>query len=113
MTKRCNVALCGRHVRALSDEATFLNLPLNGIVMNDTPPKKIVQRVLEYYSACDFCQRDKTKLCEEKVPENIRQTYFMTIYPRWEDDITKRCKYFRLHKGKFEKLLKEIETEEW
>lgn len=80
--------------------------------MKDNPPKKKVQLILEHYSACDICQRDKTKLCEEKVPERIRQTYFMTIYPRWEDDITKRCKYFRLHKGKMEKLLKEF-SEEW
>ncbi|KYK32715.1 MAG: hypothetical protein HXS48_04975 [Theionarchaea archaeon] len=81
--------------------------------MKDNPPKKKIQLILEHYSACVICQRDKTKLCEEKVPEKIRQTYFMTIYPRWEDDITKRCKYFSLHKGKMEKLLKEIESEEW
>jgi hypothetical protein len=81
--------------------------------MSSNPSKKKIQRVLEYYSACDICQRDKTKLCEEKVTEKIRQTYFMTIHPRWEDSITKRCKYFRLHKGKLEKLLKEMESGEW
>lgn len=81
--------------------------------MTETTPKKKIQRVLEHYSACDICQREKTKLCEEKVPEKVRQTYFMTIYPRWEDNITKRCKYFRLHRGKMEKLLKEIGSAEW
>jgi hypothetical protein len=80
--------------------------------MTESPPKKI-QQILDYYSACDICQRDKTKLCEEKIPEHIKQTHFMTTYPRWEDSITKKCKYFRLHKGKMEKLLKEIESEEW
>lgn len=81
--------------------------------MKEAPPKEKIQRVLKYYSACDICQRDRTKLCEEKVPPKIKQTYFMTIYPRWEDDITKRCKYFRLHKGKMEKLLQQIDSEDW
>lgn len=81
--------------------------------MKEISPKKKIQRVLKYYSACEICQRDKTKLCEEKVPEKVRQTYFMTILPRWEDNITKRCKYFRLHKGKMEKLLKQIDSERW
>lgn len=76
-------------------------------------PKKKIERILEQYSACEICQRDKTKLCEERVPESARQTFFMTIYPRWENDITKRCKYFRLHKGKMEKLLRETESENW
>lgn len=81
--------------------------------MKEAPPKEKIQHVLKYYSACDICQRDRTKLCEEKVPAKIKQTYFMTIYPRWEDDITKRCKYFRLHKGKMEKLLQQIDSEDW
>lgn len=81
--------------------------------MKKTSPKTKIQHVLEYYSACDICQRDKTKVCEERVPEKVRQTHFMTIYPRWEDTITKRCKYFRLHKGKMETLLKQMESEEW
>ena len=75
--------------------------------------KKNIQRVLERYSACDICKRYKTKLCEEKVPEKVRQTNFMTIYPRWEDEITVRCKHFKLQKGKMEKLLKIIQEEEW
>jgi hypothetical protein len=81
--------------------------------MKEPSPKKKIQRVLEYYSACDICQRDKTKLCEERIPERIKQTYFMTIYPRWEDTITKRCKYFRLHKGKMEALLKQMDSQKW
>jgi hypothetical protein len=82
-------------------------------VMAEDSPKKKIQRILEYYSACDICTRDKTKLCEQKVPERTRQTYFMTIYPRWEDDITKRCKHFRLHKGKMERLLEQMESDQW
>ncbi|MGC1120685.1 MAG: hypothetical protein WBA22_06285 [Candidatus Methanofastidiosia archaeon] len=81
--------------------------------MSEEPPKKKIQLVLRYYSACDICQRDKTKLCEQRVPEDIRQTYFMTILPRWENEITKRCKHFRLHKGKMEKLLERISKSEW
>lgn len=81
--------------------------------MKDASPENKIQRVLEYYSACNICQRDKTKLCEEKVPEKVRQAYFMTIYPRWENSVTRRCTYFRLHKGKMEALLKKIESEEW
>lgn len=81
--------------------------------MNETSPKRKIQQVLEYYSACDICQRDKTKLCEEKISERVKQTYFMTIYPRWEDTITKRCKYFTLHKGKMEALLKQMDSKEW
>lgn len=81
--------------------------------MTESAPKRKIQRILEHYSACEMCQRDKTKLCEDRVPEKVRQTFFMTILPRWEDEITKRCKYFRLHKGKLEKLMKEMESEEW
>lgn len=81
--------------------------------MSETLLKKTLQKVLEQHSACEICQRDKTKICEEHVPESVRQTTFMTIYPRWEDSITKRCKYFRLHKGKMDNLLKEMETDEW
>jgi hypothetical protein len=81
--------------------------------MSASQQKNNIQKVLRRYSACDICQRDKTKICENHVPESVRQTHFMTIYPRWEDVITKRCKYFRLHKGKMEALLKKMETDEW
>lgn len=81
--------------------------------MKKNTPKKKIQEVLKHYSACDICKRDKTKLCENKVSETVRQTYFMTIYPRWEDEITKRCKHFRLHKGKMRELLEKVRSEEW
>lgn len=81
--------------------------------MKESTLKQKIQKVLEQYSACDICQRDKTKLCEQSVPEEVRQLYFITIYPRWEDQITKRCRHFRLHKSKLDKVLSEMETEEW
>lgn len=96
-----------------SDQENLLNPLWKVVSMKNNTPKEKIQRVLEYYSACDICQRDKTKVCEEKVPEKVKQTYFMTILPRWEDAITKRCKYFRLHKGKMENLFKQIESENW
>jgi len=81
--------------------------------MSASQQKNKIQQVLQRYSACDICQRDKTKICEEHMPESVRQIYFMTIYPRWEDNITKRCKYFRLHKGKMENILKEMDSDDW
>ncbi|MFQ6088702.1 MAG: hypothetical protein ACE5K0_07365 [Candidatus Methanofastidiosia archaeon] len=70
-----------------------------------------LEKVLEVYSACDFCQRAGTKLCEENVPQEVRQVFFMTISRKHTDDITKHCRLFRLHKGNLYKKYRELKGE--
>lgn len=72
-----------------------------------------ITKLLDYYSACDFCARDKTRFCDEHVPQTEKQHFFLTLARRKEDEITHRCKYFKFHKGKSESLLRRLEGENW
>jgi len=72
-----------------------------------------VTKLLDYYSACDFCARDKTRFCDEHVEQALKQVYFMTLSRRKEDEMTRRCKYFKFHKGKSSKLLEMMAGENW
>lgn len=66
--------------------------------------------VLERFSACRICTREKTKLCEESVDYMIRNVYFTTPYRNKADPITKYCKHFNLSPQKLNKALSEISS---